>query len=244
MAFKRMHLIPATIAGPPSKSPYTRPLTSLDVSMREILTENTADEYEKAKLYDQVLKRYLDINQRYANEPAKVSVTAGGRPPRGSGARPKVDFSTSSTSSSPETAFEQFSADEKFRPNLSDVPKMYRGRVSRFLTDGRVKYDNSGQIINNEGRVIPGSNVVQLVLARISNSKTLQRRMADKPGMSVIREAIPHKKSLRRSIQVPRRETPVSHDLVNVDSDLINFDRTLEARGLSPIPFLQDDYFE
>jgi hypothetical protein len=208
MSFKRMHLVPATTTIP-SKSPYTRPLGNLDVAMREILASPEQDDYSKAKMYTQTLQRYLDVNEKYVNEPLKVITSAltaqapsalggpGAPPPPGAAAAAPAE-----PAKRPEGAYstEDEAIDEQpHLPSLDMVPRKYRGRVTRFLNSGKVKYDEHGQLVARDGHTIPGSDVVQLVLGRVTDSKVFRNRMKGKPGMNLLKELIPFKGTLRKS---------------------------------------------
>jgi hypothetical protein len=89
--------------------------------------------------------------------------------------------------------------DEPRLPSLDLVPQKYRGRVTRFLNSGKINYDEQGRLVAKDGRVIPGSDVVQLVLGRVTDSKVFRHRMKGKPGMNLLKELIPFKGTLRRS---------------------------------------------
>ena len=134
----------------------------------------------------------------------------------------------------------------EFPPNFTNVPKTYQNRIRRFLQSGAVDFDEHGQVLDKLGEPVPGSNIVQLVLGRITDNKKVARLTRGMPGMSIIRRAIAHKRSLRKStpLQRARPEAATSHSLITFSDSPLKLDAVGEASAAaSQVDAWEEDYY-
>src|SRR5258705_7703855 len=73
---KKMYLLPSVEFErmKPKQESYAAATSSLDSELRQILQRDPLDEEEKARLYQQVLQRYLTLRQKRDEEPIRLKL--------------------------------------------------------------------------------------------------------------------------------------------------------------------------
>lgn len=141
------------------------PTSRLDHEMNNILNQDTKDNAEKWKLYQQALQRYL----YFANEDRKpMELLIKGE---AKGGVPKPADGTGDAASSSETVKTDASGSgelsSRVREVLTSVPARYNAKANylmRLLSDvpSRFTWDKTG-VISIDGVPVPGTNIVDLV---------------------------------------------------------------------------------
>ena len=155
MALVDPRLLENVRAKAPSNTPIASVLRDLDDEMRNILERTDMDVREKVALYNQVLGRYNDLDDRRRQEPLRVAIT------KTSGEEKQVTL---------DKADDEITTSPKRVPLESEiidsVPKIMRKKARRLLdkirTGTGVEWNDRGQLLV-KNIVVPGSNIVDLV---------------------------------------------------------------------------------
>ena len=141
--------------------PVTQTLKNLDSEMTEILSSKQLDDEEKAKLYNQVLQRYLTYYDQRKGQPLHVKLTTP-KPmetPKPEESKEKETSKDSSELETIPTAVEQ--------EVMKSVPKLYKTGARQLLDKIKenrdlLHWNEKGELMY-ENKSIPGSHVVDLV---------------------------------------------------------------------------------
>ena len=153
---KRLVLMPEHMAENTTQSkPLAPPLTSqvnhLDSEMDSLLKRQDIAQDEKARLYSQILQRYLNYYDKRMSQPVRVSVV-----------------SSKPTTEKPETQLEPVDLPDNIKTDiLESVPPTMKTRARQLVKKLKenkdlITWDDKAQLVY-EGKPIPGSNVVDLV---------------------------------------------------------------------------------
>jgi hypothetical protein len=233
--FRKMYL---TSQLPYDKSPYIAPLRRVDLEMREIMDRTDLDDSDKIRLYNQLLQRYLQLNEQWVSEPAKVTLASSGV----STVAPAVTIPPTPTpplqppTPAPRTKIAPVPAPRKLLSTAEIVPKpiedivddvigKYRGSVRRVLQSGKVKWDDEGRLIYQQ-EPISGSDIGKLIHGVVTDNKRTRVLSTRQPGWNAITKLI-EKRKIRRSFPPTiRRAIPP------------------KAKVVSPTSALSDEYLE
>ena len=137
-----------TIASQP-KDTVGKVLQRLDDDMQAIINRSDLKEGEKVTLYNQILDRYNDIDEKRVQEPMRVTVVNDGND------EARVD---KESESKPSGIVEVEIVDS--------VPKTLKRKAQRLVeklkADSAVDWNDRGEFVHN-GEVVTGSNMVDLV---------------------------------------------------------------------------------
>ena len=155
MALVDPRLLENVRAKAPSNMPIASVLRDLDDEMRNILQRTDMDVREKVALYNQVLGRYNDLDDRRRQVPLRVAITKTSGEEKEAALDKPDDEATTSPNRVP--------LESKI---IDSVPKIMRKKARRLLdkirTGSGVEWNDRGQLLINN-TVVPGSNVVDLV---------------------------------------------------------------------------------
>lgn len=129
--------------------PLTKKISELDVEMTDILKRQDLDEYNKAKLYQQTLQKYLQVKGKLL-APTPIPIETPLAPPMGQ---------------QPETTLDHTPTDLK-ADIIRSVPatqKSKAGRLVDFISRSpSLGWNERGELMVH-GHIIPGSHGVDLV---------------------------------------------------------------------------------
>ena len=155
MALVDPRLLENVRAKAPSNTPIASVLRDLDDEMRNILERTDMDVREKVALYNQVLGRYNDLDDRRRQEPLRVAITKTS----GEEKEAALDKADDEATTSPKRVPLESEI-------IDSVPKLMRKKARRLLdkirTGSGVEWNDRGQLLINNA-VVPGSNIVDLV---------------------------------------------------------------------------------
>ena len=152
--------------------PVTQTLKNLDSEMGDILSSNQLDDEEKAKLYNQVLQRYLTYYDQRKGQPLHVKLTT---PKPVETLKPEESEENSQESTEAETI--PTSAVEQ--EVMKSVPKLYKAGARQLLDKIKehrdvLNWNEKGELMY-ENKPIPGSHVVDLVNDMLRTEKDLSQ---------------------------------------------------------------------
>ena len=161
---KRLVLMPEHMAENTTQSkPLVPPLTSqvnhLDSEMDSLLKRQDITQDEKARLYSQILQRYLNYHDKRMSQPVRVSVV-----------------SSKPTTEKSETQPEPVDLPDNIETDiLESVPPTMKTRARQLVKKLKenkdlITWDDKAQLVY-EGKPIPGSNVVDLVNDALRHKK-------------------------------------------------------------------------
>lgn len=170
-------------------SPLVNKLSVLDNDIRIILDRNDLGDYEKARLYSDTLEKYLDIKKQL-QQPNTI---------------PLIDDSDNT---------------EKMVLNMANFPRQYRSRAENILShisnESSIKWNKRGEILR-DGKIITGSNVIDLINDVIKTSKN-EPPIGSKEFIKLLKDSnipmslIGHKTRFEDLVHVtPLRPIPESH---------------------------------
>ena len=153
---KRLVLVPEHMAeNTTERKPLVPLLTSqvnhLDGEMSSLLKRQDVTEDEKARLYSQILQRYLGYYDKRMSQPVRVSVVA-----------------SKPTTEKPATQPEPVDLPDNVEADIMEsVPPTMKTRARQLVKKLKenkdlITWDDKAQLVY-EGKPIPGSNVVNLV---------------------------------------------------------------------------------
>ena len=139
--------------------PLTQQLKSLDAEMSDILASKQLDDEEKARLYNQVLQRYLTYYDQRKGQPLNVKIA----PQPMTKSEPLVELSKPENSKEIPQAVSA-SVEEEV---LKSVPKVYKTGARQLLDKIKenrnvLHWNDKGELIY-ENKAIPGSHLVDLI---------------------------------------------------------------------------------
>jgi len=119
-------------------SPLDKKLSQLDEEMKTVLDRTDLTDFDKARVYSEILDKYLDV-KRKLQQPQPIPIV-----------EEKADTTANKTST----------------VDLSVFPQNYRNRAQNLLTHVRnqagIDWNQKGEILVNDN-AIPGSHVVDLI---------------------------------------------------------------------------------
>ena len=179
--------------------PVTQTLKSLDSEMGDILSSKQLDDDEKAKLYNQVLQRYLTYYDQRKGQPLHVKLTA---PNPVETPKPEENEKVKELEK-PEatpTAVEQ--------EVIKSVPKIYKAGARQLLDKIKentemLHWNDKGELMY-ENKVIPGSHLVDLI------NDTLRHRKGFEPvGWSVFARGLARMNVPENLVRNPQRQSAI-----------------------------------
>ena len=140
--------------------PVTQTLKNLDSEMGDILSSKQLDDEQKAKLYNQVLQRYLTYYDQRKGQPLHVKLTTSKQVET-----PNPDEESKETSKeSTEVETIPSAVEEEV---IESVPKLYKAAARQLLDKIKQNRDvlhwNEKGELKYENKPISGSHVVDLV---------------------------------------------------------------------------------
>ena len=188
--------------------PVTQTLKNLDREMSDILSSEELDDEAKAKLYNQVLQRYLTYYDQRKSQPLHVKLTAvkpteTPKPEE----TPKPDAMSSEETRKEATAeAETTSAVEQ--EVIKSVPKLYKTGARQLLDKIKesrdvLNWNEKGELLY-ENKPISGSHVVDLV------NDTLRHRKGFEPvGWSVFARGLARMNVPENIVRNPQRQSAI-----------------------------------
>ena len=203
---KRMVLVPEHVAdNTTQRKPLIPPLTAqvnyLDSEMDSLLRRQDLTQDDKANMYNQILQRYLTYYDKRMSQPVRVSVV----PPKPVVTPKPVETEDAKTPETAELALSGLPGEIE-SDILECVPPTMKARARQLvkkLKDNKdlVGWNDKAQLVF-EGRLIPGSNVIDLV-----NDVLRHRKDFNPPGWQVFAKVL-------RNVNVP--EGIVRNENLNV----------------------------
>ena len=180
--------------------PVTQALKNLDSEMTDILSSNQLDDEEKAKLYNQVLQRYLTYYDQRKGQPIHVKLTTP-KPVE----TPKQEEAKYTTE---EPAPEKPVLSTVEEEVMKSVPKLYKSGARQLLDKIKehrdvLHWNEKGELMY-ENKPISGSHVVDLV------NDTLRRRKGFEPvGWSVFARGLARMNVPENLVRNPQRQSAI-----------------------------------
>ena len=181
--------------------PVTQTLKNLDSEMTDILSSKQLDDDEKAKLYNQVLQRYLTYYDQRKGQPLHVKLTTPKpvetpMPEEESKETTKVSTEAETTSSAVEQEV------------IKSVPKLYKVGARQLLDKIKenrnvLHWNERGELLY-EDKPIPGSHVVDLV-----NDILRHRKGFEPVGWSVFARGLARMNVPENLVRNPQRQSAI-----------------------------------
>lgn len=180
--------------------PVTRALTKLDTEMEDILASKQLGDEEKARLYNQVLQRYLTFYDQRKDQPLHVKVTSTATPVEAHNQHMGMEPQESTPEETMPSAVEQ--------EVLKSVPKMYKAGARQLLDKIKgnpevLHWNDKGELMY-EDKAIPGSHVVDLV-----NDILRHRKGFEPVGWSVFARGLARMNVPENLVRNPQRQSAV-----------------------------------
>ena len=139
--------------------PVTQTLKNLDSEMSDILSSNQLDDEEKAKLYNQVLQRYLTYYDQRKGQPIHMKLTT----PKPVDSPEQKEAKDTTEQPAPEKSVLSTVEEEV----MKSVPKLYKSGARQLLDKIKehrdvLQWNEKGEL-SYENKPISGSHVVDLV---------------------------------------------------------------------------------
>ena len=180
--------------------PLTQTLKNLDGEMNEILSSKEIDDEQKAKLYNQVLQRYLAYYDQRKGQPLHVKLAT---PKPIETSKPEEIKETSTETTEQETI--PTSVEQEV---MASVPKLYKSGARQLL--GKIKdnrdvlhWNEKGEL-TYENRPISGSHVVDLV-----NDILRHRKGFEPVGWSVFARGLARMNVPENLVRNPQRQSVI-----------------------------------
>ena len=180
--------------------PLTQTLKNLDSEMNDILSSKQLKVEEKAKLYNQVLQRYLTYYDQRKDQAVHVKLTT----PKSS-ETPKPEESKESSKESTEVETIPNAVEQEV---MKSVPKLYKTGARQLLDKIKenrdvLHWNEKGELMY-ENKPIPGSHVVDLV------NDTLRERKGFEPvGWSLFARGLARMNIPENIVRNPQRQSAV-----------------------------------
>ena len=180
--------------------PVTQTLKNLDSEMSDILSSKELDNEAKAKLYNQVLQRYLTYYDQRKDQHLHVKLTAV-KPTE----TPKPE---ESKESSEESAPEKSVSTAVEQEVMKSVPKLYKNGARQLLDKMKenrdvLDWNDKGELVY-ENKPIPGSHVVDLV-----NDMLRHRKGFEPVGWSVFARGLARMNVPENLVRNPQRQSAI-----------------------------------
>ena len=181
--------------------PVTQTLKNLDSEMGDILSSKQLDDEQKAKLYNQVLQRYLTYYDQRKGQPLHVKLTTSKQVET-----PKPDEESKETSKeSTEVETIPSAVEEEV---IESVPKLYKAAARQLLDKIKQNRDvlhwNEKGELKYENKPISGSHVVDLV-----NDILRHRKGFEPVGWSVFARGLARMNVPENLVRNPQRQSAI-----------------------------------
>ena len=180
--------------------PVTQTLKNLESQMGDILESKQLGDEEKAKLYNQVLQRYLTYYDQRKGQPLHVKLTT----PKTTETPKPVENAESTEEASPDNSLPTAVEQEV----MKSVPKIYKAGARQLLDKIKkhqdvLHWNDKGELLY-ENKPIPGSHVVDLV------NDTLRHRKGFEPvGWSVFARGLARMNVPENLVRNPQRQSAI-----------------------------------
>ncbi|CAH3152229.1 unnamed protein product [Porites lobata] len=147
--------------------PVTQTLRNLISEMTDILSSKELDDEQKARLYNQVLQRYLTYYDQRKGQPLHVKIST---PKAVETPKPEENEQPSE-----EPVPEKFTSSAVEAEVMKSVPKIYKARARQLLDKIKehqdvLHWNDKGELLY-ETKPIPGSHLVDLVKDTLRHRK-------------------------------------------------------------------------
>ena len=181
--------------------PVTQTLKNLDSEMGDILSSKQLDDEQKAKLYNQVLQRYLTYYDQRKGQPLHVKLTTSKQVET-----PNPDEESKETSKeSTEVETIPSAVEEEV---IESVPKLYKAAARQLLDKIKQNRDvlhwNEKGELKYENKPISGSHVVDLV-----NDILRHRKGFEPVGWSVFARGLARMNVPENLVHNPQRQSAI-----------------------------------
>ena len=180
--------------------PLTQTLKNLDSEMNEILSSKEIDDEEKAKLYNQVLQRYLSYYNQRKEQPLHVKLAT---PKPIETSKPEEIEETSTETTEQETI--PSAVEEEV---IQSLPKLYKAAARQLLDKIKQNRDvlhwNEKGELKYENKPISGSHVVDLV-----NDILRHRKGSEPVGWSVFARGLARMNVPENLVRNPQRQSVI-----------------------------------
>ena len=180
--------------------PVTQTLRNLDSEMTDILSSKELDDEQKARLYNQVLQRYLTYYDRRKGQPLHVKIST---PKAVETPKPEENEQPSE-----EPVPEKFTSSAVEAEVMKSVPKIYKAGARQLLDKIKehqdvLHWNDKGELLY-ETKPIPSSHLVDLV------NDTLRHRKGFEPvGWSVFARGLARMNVPENLVRNPQRQSAV-----------------------------------
>ena len=182
--------------------PVTQTLKNLDSEMNDILSSKQLNDEEKAKLYNQVLQRYLTYYDKRKAQPLHVKLTTP-KPVE----TPKPEESSEETSKESSEA-ETIPTSGVEQEVIKSVPKLYKAGARQLLDKIKensdvLNWNEKGELLY-ENKPISGSHMVDLV-----NDMLRHRKGFEPVGWSVFARGLARMNVPENIVRNPQRQSAI-----------------------------------
>ena len=182
--------------------PVTQTLKNLDSEMNDILSSKQLNDEEKAKLYNQVLQRYLTYYDKRKAQPLHVKLTT----PKPMETLKPEESSEETSKESPEAETIPTSAVEQ--EVIKSVPKLYKAGARQLLDKIKensdvLNWNEKGELLY-ENKPISGSHMVDLV-----NDMLRHRKGFEPVGWSVFASRLARMNVPENIVRNPQRQSAI-----------------------------------
>ena len=192
--------------------PGTQTLRNVDSEMNDILYSKQLNDEQKAKLYNQVLQRYLPYYHQRKGQPLHVKLTT---PMPVETLKPEESEETSKESTAEVEAIPTSAVKQEV---MKSVPKLYKAGVRQLLD----KIKEHGDVLNwtekgelvYENKRITGSHVVDLV-----NDMLRHRKGFEPVGWSVFARGLARMNVPEHLVRNPQRQSAIGEFKTRVRDD-------------------------
>ena len=181
--------------------PVTQTLKNLDREMSDILSSEELDDEAKAKLYNQVLQRYLTYYDQRKSQPLHVKLTTP-KPVE----TPKPEESEEPPAKDPAPEKSESTAVEQ--EVMKSVPKIYKNGARQLLDKIKenrdvLDWNDKGELVY-ENKPINGSHVVDLI-----NDMLRHRKGFEPVGWSVFARGLARMNVPENLVRNPQRQSAI-----------------------------------
>ena len=181
--------------------PMTQALKTLDSEMNDMLSSKQLYDEEKAKLYNQVLQRYLTYYDQRKGQPLHVKLAT---PKSLETPKPEESKESSKESTEEETTIPTAVEEEV----MKSVPKIYKSGARQLLDKIKensdvLHWNKKGELMY-ENKPISGSHVVDLV-----NDILRQRKGFEPVGWSVFARGLARMNIPENIVRNPQRQSTI-----------------------------------
>ena len=180
--------------------PVTQALKNLDSQMGDILSSKELDDEAKARLYNQVLQRYLTYYDQRKGQPLHVKLTTP-KPVE----TPKPEESSEETSKEEAETIPTSAVEQEV---IKSVPKLYKTGARQLLDKLKensdvLNWNDKGELVY-ENKPISGSHMVDLV-----NDILRHRKGFEPVGWSVFARGLARMNVPENIVRNPQRQSAI-----------------------------------